>query len=219
DEDGHMVLQQLGRVADGVLRRNHAVGPYLDAQLVIVGYLAQARGIHRVVHLANGGVDGVDRDVTQSQIIVEILFGADVAAAGLEPHLDVQLAALADSGNVEIAVEKLHIGASLDLAAQHHPGLVREQADDLVAVAVELEGDLLQVQNDVGGVLDYAGDGTELVQHALDLDGRDGGAFNGAQQHPAQSIADGGAEPPLEGLRPEFSVLVGQRVGIRRQPL
>jgi hypothetical protein len=46
----------------------------------------------------------------------------------------------------------------------------RRAVDHLGSVAAQLEGDLLQVEDDVGGVFHHAGDRLELVQHAFDLD-------------------------------------------------
>ena len=82
-----------------------------------------------------------------------------------------------------------------------------------------LERNLLQVQDDVGGVFDHAGDGAELVGHAFDAHGRDGRAFNRAQQHAAQAVADGGAESALERLGGEHAVTLGERFRIGDQPL
>ncbi len=48
----------------------------------------------------------------------------------------------------------------------------------------------------------------EFVQHAFDLDGSNGCAFNRAQQHATKRVADGGTETTLEGLSPEVAVLV-----------
>ena len=53
--------------------------------------------------------------------------------------------------------------------------------------AVELEGNLLQVEDDVGRVLDHAADRGELVLDALDLDGGDGRALDRREQRAAQS--------------------------------
>ena len=81
----------------------------------------------------------------------------------------------------------------------------------------ELEGNLLQVQDDVGGIFDDAGDGLELVQHAFDLDRGDGGALDRGQQGAAQRIPNGGAEAAFKGLGAELAVIVGQRLGIDRE--
>ena len=98
-------------------------------------------------------------------------------------------------------------------------GLVGAQIERLGAFACELERNLLEVQDDVGRVFDYAGDGLELVQHALDADGGDGCAFDRAEQRTSQGVADGGAEAAFKGLGAELAVSFGERLGIDCQTL
>ena len=86
-------------------------------------------------------------------------------------------------------------------------GLVGAQIERLGAVAGELEGNLLEVQDDVGRVFDHAGDGLELVQHAFDANRGDRGALDGAEQRAAQGVADGGAKSALKGLGAELAVM------------
>src|ERR1017187_2362763 len=117
-------------------------------------------------------MDRIDRNVAEGQIFVEILVGADVSAAALEAHFDGKLAAFADGGQVHIAVEHFDIGIALDLAAADIAGVIHIQAHGFDAIARDLEGDLFQVENDVGGVFDHAGNGAELVFNTLDADGR-----------------------------------------------
>ena len=85
------------------------------------------------------------------------------------------------------------------------------QAHGAHALAHHLEGDLLQVEDDIGGVFDHAGNRAELVRHAFDAHGGDGRAFNRAQQHAAQAGADGGSESALERLRGEHAVALVER--------
>ncbi len=88
----------------------------------------------------------------------------------------------------------------------------------LVDLEVELHGlallgddeDLLQVEDDVGHILDDAVDGLELVVDALDLDRADGAALDGAEQHAAEGIADRVAITGLEGLGDELGVRGGR---------
>ena len=103
------------------------------------------------------------------------------------------------------------------MPAGDHSRLVGAQIDRFRRVAVQLEGNLLQVEDDVGGVLDHAGDRLELVQHAFDLDRGDRSAFDRTQQHAPQRIANGGAKAAFKRLCPEVTVLVGQGVGVDRQ--
>ena len=79
------------------------------------------------------------------------------------------------------------------------PGWSTRSARDADAFADHLERNLLQVEDDVGGVFDNARNGAEFVRHAFDADGGDGGAFDGAEQHAAQAGADGGPKPRSNG--------------------
>ena len=58
------------------------------------------------------------------------------------------------------------------------------------------------------------GIGTEFVRDAFDANRRDGGAFDGAQQHAAETGADGGPESALERLRREHAETLGERFRI-----
>jgi hypothetical protein len=62
-------VEQRGCLTDGILRRDGAVAPDLDGQLVVVGVLAETGCFDGVVDFANGRVDGVDRDVADRQIL------------------------------------------------------------------------------------------------------------------------------------------------------
>ena len=71
------------------------------------------------------------------------------------------------------------------------------------------EPDFFQIQDDVGHVLDDAGQGAEFVLRALDFDRGDGGAFERGKQHAAQGVAEGVAVSALKRLGGEFGVGVG----------
>ena len=75
-------------------------------------------------------------------------------------------------GDVDVLVQDLHVAVGFDHAGGDDAGLVGAQIERLGTVARELEGNLLEVQDDVGRVFDDAGDGLELVQHAFDADRR-----------------------------------------------
>ena len=79
-------------------------------------------------------------------------------------------------------------------------------------VGVALSSDLLEVEDDVGDVLDDVGDGGELVQRAVDLHGGDGRALQRRQQHAAQRVAERDAEAALERLAGELAVGLGERL-------
>ena len=204
-----MVLQQLGRQANRIRRNDGAVGPDFERELVVVGNLPKSRRFHRVVALAHRRVDGINRNKSDAEIFVEIFVGGNVAASALQPQFHVKPAAFADGGDVNVLVQDFDVPVGFDHARSDHARLVRAQIDGLGRVAVQLERDLFQVQDDVSRVLDHAGDGLELVQHAFDFDSGNRGAFDRRQQHAAKRIADRCAEPAFKRLRPENSVLVG----------
>src|SRR5262249_52189363 len=79
-------------------------------------------------------------------------------------------------------------------------------ANDVGLRGRRLEDDLFEVEDDVAHVLDHVGDGGELVERALDLDGRDGGALKRREEHAAKRVADRDSEPALEGLAYELAV-------------
>ena len=107
---------------------------------------------------------------------------------------------------MHVAVEHFHVLVGFDLVAHHLTGVIHLEAGDAGAFADHLERDLLEVEDDVGGVLDHAGNGAEFVRDAFDADGGDGRAFDRAEQHAAQTGSDGGSESTLERLRGEHAV-------------
>ena len=159
-------------------------------------------------------MDGVDRDEAEAEVGVEVLVGRDVATAALEAHLHVDLAAFGDGADVDVLVEDLDVAVGLDHAGGDDAGLVGAEVEGLGAFAVELEGNLLEVEDDVGRVLNDAGDGLELVQHALDADGGYGSALDRGEQGAAKCVADGGTEAALKGLRGKLAVLFGECFGV-----
>src|SRR6266436_4633633 len=211
DEDAHVVLDELGGEADGVLRRDRAVGPHFDHQLFVIGHLAETRGFDGIVHLANRRMNAVDRDVADGQIFVIVAVGSHIAAAVLGAHLDLELAAFADRGDVHALVEHGEVRVFLDLRRGHWTGLLDVDVDRLRQVGVELDGHLLQIEDDVRGILDHAGDRRKFVQHAFDLHRSDGRAFNRAEQRAAQRVSYGRTPAALKRLRGKPPVLLSER--------
>ena len=82
-----------------------------------------------------------------------------------------------------------------------------------------LDRDLLQIEDQVDRVLDHSRDRCELVQHAVDLDRRDGRPLDRGEQDAPQGVPDRGAEAPLEGLGPELPVGRGERLHVALEAL
>jgi hypothetical protein len=163
-------------------------------------------------------VDRVDRDPADAEILIEILVSRDVAPATLQAQFHVQLAALGDRGDVRLGLENLDIRITLDVLRADHTRLLHAQVQRLRVVDVHLERDLLQIEDDVGRVLDDARDGRELVEHAVNLHRRDRGALDRREQHAPQRIADGGTEAALERLRVEPTEPIRERLPLELEP-
>src|SRR6187399_807699 len=58
----------------------------------------------------------------------------------------------------------------------------------LGAIALHLDGDVLDVQHDIGHVLADARNRGELMQHAVDMDGLHRGALQRREQDAAQGV-------------------------------
>src|SRR5580698_4124282 len=209
DEDVHVVFEQLGRETERVGGEHGAVRPDLKRELVVVGDLTETSSLDEVIHLADGRVNAVDRDEADAEVGVEVLVRRDIATATFEAHLHVDAAAFANRADIDIGIEDLDVRVSLDHARGDDAWLVGVKIEGLGAVAVELEGNLLEIEDDVGRILDDASDRLELVQDTLDLDGGDSSALDRREQRAAQRVADGGAEPALKRLRGELAVVVG----------
>src|SRR5712692_1864514 len=157
---------------------------------------------------------GIDRDESDAEVFIEILVSRNVTATALETHFHIKLAAFAHGCDVNIFVEDFNVGIRLDHARSDHPGLVRAQIDCLGRIGRKLERNLLEVEDDIGGILHDAGDRLKFVQHAFDLDGGDGCALNRTEQHAPQSVADSGTEAALKRLCPKHAVFVSQVLGV-----
>ena len=107
----------------------------------------------------------------------------------------------------------------LDVLGAHDARLVDAQVQRLRVVDVQLQRNLLQVEDDVGRVLDHAGNRRELVQHAVDLHRGDRRALDRREQHAAQRVADRRAEAALERLRVEPAEPIGERLALELEPL
>ena len=183
-------------------------------ELVVVGHLADARAFDVIVHAADGRVDRVDRDVAERQIGVGVAVGDDVAAALLETGLQLERAFLRQRGDVRRRVEDLDVRVLFEVGGGDDAGALLLEVEGLGTAAVQLEGDLLEVEDDVGHVLDHALQGRELVEHAFDADGGDGRPFDRREQHAAERVTDGRAEAALERLGGEPPVVRGEGLGI-----
>ena len=188
-----LVLQDARRERHRVLGRNRAVGLDHHGQHVVVGNLTDAGVLHLVGDLADRREDGVDRDQTDRRILRPVLRARDIALAGLDRQLHVDVRTViqrADRPSPGFMTSMSWPG--LDLAGGHFAGALGPQTHALGAVAMHAQTDGLDVQDDIGDVLAHAGDRRKLVQHAIDLDGRHRRALQAKTARiAAQGIAQG----------------------------
>ena len=98
------------------------------------------------------------------------------------------------------------------------PGSGRESA--LRAIALHLDGDVLDVEHDVGHVLAHAGDRRELVQHAVDVHRLHGRALQRGKKNAPQRVPERYAKAAFKRLghyrRDALGVVSGRNLQLFR---
>ena len=112
-----------------------------------------------------------------------------------------------------ILVDDFHVRVGLHVRAGDRPRLALLDRDDAGRITVVLDDQRLDVQHDVGHVLQDARDRGELVLCTADLDLRYRTAFQARQQNAAQTVADGNAKTAFERLGHELAI--GRRESLR----
>ena len=127
-----------------------------------------------------------------------------------------ELAVLRQRADLVVRVEAGDAVDERDVACGHDALAVLVEADRVGLVVLDLEQRLLEVEDDVGDILDDAGERGELVQRAFDRDVRDRRALQRRQQNPAQRDAERRAEAALERLARELAVGVAALFDFQR---
>ena len=192
-----------------VPRGDRRLGLDIEHQPVEVGALLDTGGLDAVGDLEHRRVDRVDRDAADLGADDLVRRGRDVAAAALDDQLDLELALLGQGGQLEIGVVHGDAGGRRDVGGGDVTGALLAQVHGDRLVVLGGNHQLLEVQDQLGDVLLDAGDGGELVQHAVDADAGDAGAGDGRQQGAAQRVAEGVAESGLERLDDEPRTVLG----------
>jgi hypothetical protein len=174
--------------------------------------LADARLFDLVTNANHGAEHRIDRNDADLLHVGTVLAGRHIAAAVFDHHLDHERHVLGERGDDVIAVDHLHRLVGLHVGAGDHAALVTLDANDLGRFAVILDHQRLDVEHDVGHILDDTRQGGELVLRTLDFNLCDGAAFEARKQNPPQAVADRRAEAALERFGDEFTVGGGQRV-------
>ncbi len=101
-------------------------------------------------------MNGVDGDVLQREVGVGIAIGDLVAPAALQTRLELERAFLRQGRDVRGLVEDLDVRVLFEIGGGDDARSLLFEVERLRAFAVELEGNLLEVEDDVGHVLDHA---------------------------------------------------------------
>ena len=124
-----------------------------------------------------------------------------VALAGLDRQLHRDLGAVVERADQMVGIQDLDVvRRSRSCSARTSPGPLALEPHALRPFAMHAQRDALDVEDDVGDVLEHAGDRGEFVQHALDLHRGHRRALQRRQQHAAQRVAERQAEAALQRL-------------------
>src|ERR1700694_4264986 len=201
DEHVELVLQDARRIGERVLRTDRAVGLHRERQLVVVEDLALARVLDLVGDLADRRIETVDWNEADRRILGPVALGGHIALAGVHGEFHADLGAVVERAQHQVRIEDADVADRLDVPGRDlaRPLFLHHHA--LGAVALHLDGDVLDVEHDVGHVLVHAADRREFVQHAVDMHRLHRGALQRGQQDASQRIAQRQPEAALERLR------------------
>src|SRR5699024_209689 len=107
--------------------RNRRLGFDINNQFVEVRALLDTGGFHLVGDLQNRRVNGVDRDTTNLSIVSLVLQRGNIPAATLNGQLDLKLAFIVQSGDMQIRVVYVNTGRWSDISTGHVTGALLTQ--------------------------------------------------------------------------------------------
>jgi hypothetical protein len=69
-------------------------------------------------------VNAVKGDVSKRQILFKIFIRLDVTTSFFDTHLNLEFAAFANGGNMNIRIKNIHIGIRREIRRSHHTRLI-----------------------------------------------------------------------------------------------
>ena len=134
-------------------------------------------------------------------VVTLVTLIGDVTAAVADAHAHGKVSALSEGSDVLLGVHELELRRDEEVRAGDLAGTVdRDGRSALAGRAERTEHQALDVQDDIGDILDHVVDGHELVLSAIDLDRLDGSALERGQQHATKRVAKRVAVAALERL-------------------
>lgn len=111
------------------------------------------------------------------------------------------MATLGERSNVLLGVDQLKLGRNKEVRTGDLAGAVnRDGGGRLVGRAESPEDKTLDIQDDVGDILDHVRDGHELVLRTIDLNSLDGGTLERGQKNATKGVTQRIAVTTLERL-------------------
>ena len=157
DEHVEVMAENRGGLEQGVVGRDAAVGPDFEDQAVVIGALADAGVFDGVTHAGHGREEGVDRNDADGLIGFLVLVARRETAADFDFQFHLEFLLLVERADVLVGIDQFVILDELDVGGGHFAFLVHGERELARFVIGRLEFHLLQVQHDVGHILDHAG--------------------------------------------------------------
>ena len=177
DEWIEVFSQNHTRFDNRIFRGDGPVGPYFENETVEVRSLPDAHGLCPVADAPDRrktGVDGNDPNLFRRWTIVT---GGHVAASALNRHLHFERHIRRQGRDEVIRIDDRHGRVCREIACLDLTGGVAFEAHCLGILTIHFEDDPFDIEENVGDVLEYAIYRREFVRDTLDLDRRDGSAF------------------------------------------
>src|SRR5262249_13585277 len=187
-------------ISHRVVRAHRAIGLDLHGQFVVIENLTFAGILDLVGDLPYRRIKAIDRNETDRRVFRPIALGGYIALPGVHRELHADLGALVERAQHELGIEHNDVAHGLNIAGRDSAGTLLFDDHALWSVALHLDGDVLDVEHDIGHVLAYAGNRGELVQHAIDVDRLHCRALQRGEEDAPQGITQRHAEAALERL-------------------
>ena len=113
-----VLAKNLGRFDQRHFRRDRAVGPDLERELVVVRLLADAGFFDAVANADDRAVDGVDRNDADFLDVLAVLARRDVAAAVFDDHFHHERHVVGERGQDVVRVEHFDRFVGFDIGGR-----------------------------------------------------------------------------------------------------
>ena len=167
-----MLVEEVCCLRDRFLCRDGAVCPHFQCELVIVGDLTQTGVLYVVVYFQDWGIDTIYcDDINWSIHHLLVALRRDIASATINDDFHIQLCAFSQGCDVHTRVEDIHFRVGLDVAGGNFALALGFDINRFRSVAVELCGESLQAEDDLGHILFHTGNRTQFMVYAINLHG------------------------------------------------